>query len=120
MLHLEYDVLDGGKLVLDEGVVRRKTAEGAEHVHGLVFMALEDEPTWRFGQLHDKADDYNGEEDLEGNGEAPRDTAGFGVREAKVDPVADADTSRDQSLSSCESFAAVLSAGSLEYLHLRS
>ena len=98
LLHLEHDVLDGTKFVLDEGVVGRETAESAEHAHGLVFLTLEDEPTWRFGQLHDRGDDDHGEEDLEGNGESPRDTAGFGVVEAKIDPVTDADTASDQSL----------------------
>ncbi len=94
--HLGHDVLDGHELVLDEGIVGRQAGEGAEHVQGLFFVALEDQPAGGLGQLHDQGDDDEGEEDLEGDGEAPGDAAGFGVVEAKVDPVGDADTARDE------------------------
>ena len=111
--HLGHDVLDGDELVLDELVVGREAAERAEHVHRLVFVALEDEPARRLGQLHDAGDDDEGEEDLEGNGEAPRHGAGLGVVEAKVDPVADANTAGDEGALDHDKHAASVGLGAL-------
>ncbi len=90
--HFEDGGLDGGELCLDEVGVGAVADKGTEDFTGLVFATLEHEPARGLGKKHDEGEDDAGEEDLEGEREAPRDLAGVGKEKTKVDPVTDCDT----------------------------
>lgn len=63
----------------------------------LLFFALEDQPSWRFRKFQDKQQDNESKEDLKANWKSPCDRIGIQEREAEVEPVAEADTTGDQS-----------------------
>lgn len=43
---------------------------------------------WGLGQFHDEEEEQKGEDDLEGDGKAPGDSAWFKEGESKIEPVA--------------------------------
>lgn len=75
-LHLNHGVLDRGKFSLEERVTLGDINQRGERDHGLVFLALENEPTWGLRQEHDKDQDDQRKDDLEGDREPPGDSAG--------------------------------------------
>ena len=71
--HFQDGELDGFELVLDEGIVAVFLVKGLEDFDRLVVHTLHHQPTGRLGQVQNGAEDDEGEDDLEGQGEAPAD-----------------------------------------------
>lgn len=96
-LALQNRFLDGRQFVHHQRVVHREVQQRLQDVRRLVLTALENEPARRLGEKHDKGQDDEREDDLERDGEPPRDRAWVEEGESQVQPVTDADTTRDQS-----------------------
>ena len=61
-----------------------------------LFLAFEDQPSWRFRKFKDEQQDNESKEDLKTNGKSPRDRIWIQEREAEVEPVAEANTASNQ------------------------
>jgi len=90
--HFQGDIFNGLEFGLDLLVGRRKVAECSQDVQSLVFATLQHQPTRTLGKTRNQSEDEESENDLESNGEAPGDTAGFEEREAEIEPVTQHDT----------------------------
>lgn len=95
LAHLERGLLDGLELVLDVLVVLGQVGDAGNDFAGLGVTSLEDEPARRLGQEHDEGENEEAEDDLESQGESPRDRA-WREGEAEIDPVGNHDTARDE------------------------
>ena len=71
--HLNDGLLDIVKFGDDGGVVARLVIDTFQYFERLLFLALHDEPSRAFREIHDHAEDDETEEDLEGERESPSD-----------------------------------------------
>ena len=69
--HFLQGVLNSLELGLDNRVVAGLLVKSLEHFKRLVVSAAHNEPTRRLGQVADRSEDYDREEDLEREGEPP-------------------------------------------------
>jgi hypothetical protein len=86
--------------------------EGGDDLRGLGGLAFEDEVAGCFGEGEHLEDEADGEEGLEGDGEAPLDGAG-GEAKAVVHPVCDAETDDRDGALQAEQEASVLGGAQL-------
>ena len=85
--HFENSILNRGKFVLDVGIVAGQLIERLQNLKSFVLAALENEPAGRLGKTHDRGEDDERKEDLEGDWEAPGGLIGSCKGHAEVDPV---------------------------------
>ena len=65
LAHFLDSFLNGDELVHDVGVVSGLLVQGLENFQGLIFSTLHHKPARGLGQVKDREEDYDGEEDLE-------------------------------------------------------
>ena len=82
--HLDNNFLDGVEFIDDKAIVRSQAIERTQDAESFVLPALKYEPPGRFRKFHDEADNDDGKNDLEGNGESPRDLVGIQIIKSKV------------------------------------
>lgn len=90
---------------------------GSNNVSRLLVAALEHEPSWGLGQVHDESHDEEAEGDLERQGETPaRRSVGRKVH-AVVDPVRDHDAEGDEGALNHDKLASLVSRARLGLPH---
>jgi hypothetical protein len=93
--HFKHNILNSPEFGLNLLVFARQIAQRSEHVQSVFISALQNKPARRFRESWNQTQDENGENDLEADGEAPGDAAGFEEREAEIDPVTQHDAEDD-------------------------
>lgn len=90
--HLQDGSLDRSELVVDVDLIGIITHQAGQDLTGLVLPTLQNEPTGRLREEHDKGQNDRGEEDLESKRESPGNLVGVGEHQTEVNPVTDGDT----------------------------
>lgn len=72
-IHFNDGGLNGFKLILDKWVVARKLVKTLEDFQCFVIPALHHKPTGGLGKIHNRSENYYGEDNLESQRESPCD-----------------------------------------------
>lgn len=89
-------VLHHGDIAGDALIVDRHVLQDCHGFPGFVYAAFLDKPPWRLWQEEDECNDHQEEDDLDGEGEAPRDRGVLHEEEAKVDQEGNGDARAEE------------------------
>lgn len=90
------DLLDILNILLQFLIINVALFETSHDLCSLLFLAMFEKPSRRFGECENAEDKYNAEESLEGNWESPLERARVVEPESVINPVRDHDSAGDE------------------------